>query len=198
VDEIKMFRDHYIFTRKKRTISKHVEYFVAYVADKKVLLDKTELSAYRRVSLADARHLLTHDSAKNILDKLLDHLGYEKYLLTVLPDDLSLTLLNSLKQYFYVHGFRYENKRSTTDVHITLTQILCAPSQLQSVYLRLKSALKYFDSFPLTCNRITNRLHKEDAISKRYPKGVSWVALLFDDAHLKRVAREVISVCKIL
>gem|GEM_PF-5873053 len=156
------------------------------------------MSAYRRVSLPDARHLLTFDSAKKILDDVIDHLGYEKYLLTVLPDDLSLTLLNSLKQYFYVHGFRYENKKSTSDVHITLTQILCSPSQLQSVYLRLKSALKYSDSFLLTCNKIINKHHKLDTISKRYPKGVSRVALLFDDARLKRIAREVIAVCKVL
>ena len=168
------------------------------MANKKVVMDKRELSAYRRVSLPDARNLLTFDSAKGILDSVLDHLGYEKYLLTALPDDLSLTLLNSLKQYFYAYGFRYENKKSTSDVHITLAQILCAPSQLQSVYLRLKSTLKYFESFPLSCNKIINKLHKLDTISKRYPNGVSRVALSFDDVRLKRIAREVISVCKIL
>jgi len=103
-----------------------------------------------------------------------------------------------LKEYFVANGFAYEHQKNIADVHITLTQILCAPAQLQSVYLKIKSILKRFDAFPLTCNKIINRLNQSDETLKLYPKGASSIALSFDDARLKRLLREIISVCKLL
>ena len=79
VDESKIFKDHYMFTFKKNITDKYVWFFIAHTSDKKVHLQRKELSAYRRVPLADAKNLLTYESEKKIFDEVVTHLWYEKY-----------------------------------------------------------------------------------------------------------------------
>jgi len=78
IDESKIFKDQYMFINKKRTINKHVWYFIAYTPNKKVVLDKRELSEYRRCSLSDASDLLTFPSAIAIIESVIAYLGYGK------------------------------------------------------------------------------------------------------------------------
>lgn len=74
IDEENMFKDHYIFSHKKNVIDKFVWYFVGYVSNKKVIIDRNELSDFRWLSVSKARDKLTYDNGKKLLDEVMEYI----------------------------------------------------------------------------------------------------------------------------
>lgn len=175
IDEKKMFKEQYVFPRWKQQISKHIGYFVGYVKSKRICMQDEELLDCCRVSVWEARKLLTYDILKKVFDDVLKYLGYQKFFVSLVPSTKDLSILNALKKYFYLHGFRYLPKRSSADVHITLSELFCTLPQLSLLVKQLKKKLSSFSPFSWPFLKIINVPQKSG----------SWIALLFPmDFHM--------------
>ncbi|MFT7507630.1 MAG: bis(5'-nucleosidyl)-tetraphosphatase [Acidimicrobiales bacterium] len=75
LDTSRTFDQKYTFIHKDTQIEKSVLYYVGYAKDKNFVIEPDEVAEGRWCTFAEARELLTHDIAKQLLDEVAVYLG---------------------------------------------------------------------------------------------------------------------------
>ena len=114
--------------------------------------------------------------------------------IVAIPTNKDLEYLNSLRLYIYENDFRFSNKSSVSDTHITLSEISLEEAQIQNLEESIKNNLSNLKGFTISKEEWT--LTKEDKEPNyRSDKPYTWIALKFSQRkdlflELERITNE--------
>ncbi len=103
--------------------------------------------------------------------------------IVALPEKNTLGALNELKNYFGTLGFTYKNKASTSDVHLSLAEVLCDLGDVEVMRTELAKAVA--DVAPISSKYTEIMNEKRGPIPGKCEYENCWVAVLFEDAGLQ-------------
>lgn len=114
--------------------------------------------------------------------------------IVAIPTNKDLEYLNSLRLYIYENDFRFSNKSSVSDTHITLSEVSLEETQIQNLEESIKNNLSNLKGFTISKKEWT--LTKEDKEPNyRSDKPYTWIALKFPQRkdlflELERITKE--------
>jgi hypothetical protein len=121
---------------------------------------------------------------KNI--KMISQL--EEFTIVALPEEKTLQRLNDVRKKFYSEGFRYIDKPSESDAHITLASGVSNYDVFEKIKTDLTTLLKEYKSFSISWANIVNETTPPNSKCKF---AYNWVALIFDDQSLRDFSNEI-------
>lgn len=126
------------------------------------------------------------------------------YHIVALPEKSQRKLLNGLKDELYTWGYRYSLKPSSSDVHISLNQLVFDnPGIIPMIKTEIQKLAQKYEIFSLPYTEITEKIYKEtdnEELKSKYPNGRGWVSLIFSNKNtsLWLLTKELITIAKIL
>lgn len=114
--------------------------------------------------------------------------------IVAIPTNKDLEYLNSLRLYIYENDFRFSNKSSVSDTHITLSEVSLEETQIQNLEKSIKNNLSNLKGFTISKEEWT--LTKENKEPNyRSDKPYTWIALKFPQRkdlflELERITKE--------
>lgn len=124
------------------------------------------------------------------------------YHIVALPEKNQKKYLNNLKNKLYTWWYRYSSKPSSSDVHITLTQIFFEDIwSIKTLKKAIIELAKKHKSFSLPYLKVTDKINKEvenEELKKQYPNWWWWVSLFFENKNneLWLLTTELIEIAK--
>lgn len=112
-----------------------------------------------------------------------------KFAIIAIPEITILTKLNNLKKYFYTNSFRYENKSNITDVHVTLASGICDETDIENIKKGISKTIKKYKPIKTKYLNVTNE--RRGPVQGKCEFDNVWVAFLFDDPLLKKLAIDI-------
>ena len=106
----------------------------------------------------------------------------DAYIITLVPEDNTLKLLDDVKSYFYANDFKFKRKVNASNSHITISECK-EPVSWKKFKEDLLIITSNFYAIEATVQRITDEIK----FTEKHPDGEGWVALLFDDENIKKL-----------
>jgi len=114
--------------------------------------------------------------------------------IVAIPTNKDLEYLNSLRLYIYENDFRFNNKSSVSDTHITLSEVSLEDTQIQNLEESIKNNIFNLKTFAISKEEWTLTNEPKEP-NYRSDQPYTWIALKFPQRkdlylELERVTNE--------
>jgi len=114
--------------------------------------------------------------------------------IVAIPTNKDLEYLNSLRLYIYENDFRFNNKSSVSDTHITLSEVSLEETQIQNLEESIKNNIFNLKTFAISKEEWTLTNEPKEP-NYRSDQPYTWIALKFPQRkdlylELERVTNE--------
>lgn len=104
----------------------------------------------------------------------------DSFVINLIPCSEHDELLTNLKEYFYSQDFKYTSKGLPSRPHLTIAKFT-APKDMTALIQDLSEVLATQSTIVAKVDSIADEIKS----TPKYPDGEGWVALLFNDEHIK-------------
>lgn len=106
----------------------------------------------------------------------------ESYVINLIPCEADRAILAAIKEYFYLHDFKYTTKRSYSPPHLTVAK-LWRPKSWDDFSRALTERLGTQEAIVAPVAQISDEVTR----TARHPDGEGWVALVFSDPAIHKL-----------